>query len=486
MQEAARNIRNAVHRQVRRHAQNRNNRRAQEQRQRRELAHIRLFRFIGNLLRRVLFPEQADVELNHVRAGQTAGEQVNPFRAAVKHRQRAHAFLRKQLGILHDALVDKRLGHIARESRHAHQTERAHQERKMQNGLFASESAHIIQIQLVQVHVNHTGSHEQDELEERMVDHVEQRTACGKRVLFSQQAAHGDARQDKADLAHRGACQRALEVDGEHRQNRAAEHRDQSQHENEVAPRRACPKDVRRYGDNAKDTGFRQDAGEQRGRRSGCNRMCLRQPDVQREHARLRAEAKQDADARRPDDALIRAGGSRGIQFGNRQRSQLMPEQEQTHQHDHAADDGDRQIGFRRTHRAGRFIVRNPCIRRKGHDLKEHKRRKQIRGQENADRRALRQQEKEVVAVAVAIVMGKVIAGKQRRHQPHHARHQRIQRTEAVQLEAQPETAEAGNRGGKLLPATTSPIAPAATINPPDSRAEPPCRAVPYFLRPTR
>ena len=134
-----------------------------------------------------------------------------------------------------------------------------------------------------------------------------------------------------------------------------------------------------------------------------------------------------------------------------------MPEQEQTHQHDHAADDGDCQIGFRRTHRAGRFIVRNPCIRRKGHDLKEHERRKQIRGQENADRRALRQHEKEVVAVAVAIVMGEVIAGKQRRHQPHHARHQRIQRTEAVQLEAQPETTEAGNRGGKLFPRNNKP-----------------------------
>ena len=47
--------------------------------------------------------------------------------------------------------------------------------------------------------------------------------------------------------------------------------------------------------------------------------------------------------------------------------------------------------------------------------------------------------------------MREIIAGKQRGHQPHHARHQRVQRTETVELEAQPEAAEARNHGGKLF-----------------------------------
>lgn len=47
--------------------------------------------------------------------------------------------------------------------------------------------------------------------------------------------------------------------------------------------------------------------------------------------------------------------------------------------------------------------------------------------------------------------MRKVIAGKQRGHQPHHARHQRIQRAEAVELKAQAEAAETRNPGGQLF-----------------------------------
>ena len=76
----------------------------------------------------------------------------------------------------------------------------------MQNRLFAAESAHVVQVQLVQVHIHHACRHEQHQLEERMVDHVEQRAARRQRVLLAQQTAHRDARQDEADLAHRGAC----------------------------------------------------------------------------------------------------------------------------------------------------------------------------------------------------------------------------------------------------------------------------------------
>lgn len=116
IQEAACDIRDFIHRQVRREAQNRHNRRAQEERQRGELAHVRFFRLIGNLLRRVLLPEQADIQLDHVRARQAAGEQVNPFRAAVEQRQRAHALFREQLGVFHNALVNQRLGDVTGEA----------------------------------------------------------------------------------------------------------------------------------------------------------------------------------------------------------------------------------------------------------------------------------------------------------------------------------------------------------------------------------
>ena len=57
-----------------------------------------------------------------------------------------------------------------------------------------------------------------------MVEHVQHRAFGGQGVVFAKQALHADAHQDKADLAHGGAGQGALQVDGHQGQQRADAH----------------------------------------------------------------------------------------------------------------------------------------------------------------------------------------------------------------------------------------------------------------------
>ena len=207
-------------------------------------------------------------------------------------------------------------------------------------------------------------------------------------------------------------------------------------------------------GQDAPDAGLGQRAGKEgRGRGRG-DRMGLRQPDMEGEHARLRAEAKEDAGSRRIEHGPLARRLRRGIEGVELQGPQPGVEKEDSHQGDEAADDGNGQIGLGRADRPRRLLLDHPGEGGEGHDLKEDEGRIEIGGQEDAHRCAEGQELEEIVSVAV-VVMGEIIGRKEQGHRPHEGEHQTVDRAEAVVFQAQAETAdpaelrrEIGARGG--------------------------------------
>ena len=111
---------------------------------------------------------------------------------------------------------------------------------------------------------------------------------------------------------------------------------------------------------------------------------------MQREYTRLRPKAKQQADRTGNNTAISAvplhlACFHRCRKPGKLQRSQLPIQEEQPHQHNQPADNRNCQIGLRSPERFLRFLVGYPCIRSKGHDLKEYKYGKEVRRKKYTD-----------------------------------------------------------------------------------------------------
>ena len=146
----------------------------------------------------------------------------------------------------------------------------------------------------MQMHVDGSGAHEEDKLKQGMIDHVQHCTLGSKAAFLAQEALAGNADENKSDLAHGRACQRALEINREQTEQGTEEHGDAAEKQNHQAPHGIVAEYRERDGQDAEDAGLGQDAGEQsRGRCRG-NRVCLGQPDMHREHAALGAKAKED------------------------------------------------------------------------------------------------------------------------------------------------------------------------------------------------
>ena len=84
---------------------------------------------------------------------------------------------------------------------------------EQERGLFPAKAADLVKFQLVQVHIDHPGAEEEDQLDQRMADHMQERSVHGQAVMFprlGKQDRHADPCQDKANLGNRGAGQRPL------------------------------------------------------------------------------------------------------------------------------------------------------------------------------------------------------------------------------------------------------------------------------------
>ena len=173
--------------------------------------------------------------------------------------------------------------------------------------------------------------------------------------------------------------------------------------------------------------------------------MGLWQPDVQREHTRLGAEAHQAASAGTVQlpPVLRRHLGGQLRQPGKLQRAQQMSQPQQTHQQRHTADDRHRQIGVRSPQGLGRLILRHPHIGGEGHHLKEHEQGEQIPGQKHPHQGPLGQKPEEVVAVA-PLGGGKVGRGHRAGTCPQQCRHYRQQPSQAPGGKVQTQAANPG------------------------------------------
>lgn len=91
--------------------------------------------------------------------------------------------------------------------------ERAHQKAEQERRLFPAKAADLVKFQLVQVHIDHPGAEEENQLDQRMAEHMQERSAHGQAVMFPrlrEQNRHADPCQDKTNLGNGGAGQRPL------------------------------------------------------------------------------------------------------------------------------------------------------------------------------------------------------------------------------------------------------------------------------------
>ena len=325
-----------------------------------------------------------------------------------------------QLGdVFQNALMQQAFAvEAAAEGRDTGDGDRADQEGDVQHCLAPAEAPHLVQVQPVQVHVDDAGAHEQAQLEQRMVHHVLQRPVRGQAALPAQQHRHGKPHGDKADLADGGAGERTLEVHGKEGQQGAQEHGHRGKAEQQAPEGRVPVHQAGADNDQPEHAALGQDAGQQRRRGRRGDRVRLRQPDVQREHARLGREAEKRQPGRGRDDRRAAVNAHSLPQPVKGERSQLVPQQEEAHQRRQAADHRHGEIGAGRAHGAGRLLMRDPGIAGQGHDLKKDQGRIQVIRIENAEGRAQGQQIEEIVAVAVVIVR-EVFRGEQPRQHPH-------------------------------------------------------------------
>ena len=139
------------------------------------MRHAVEFRLTG----RVLLPENADVQLRHVRDGQSAADEEEHFNRLVAHpRAACRLHFANQF---QQPFVQQTLAVVpAAQRRDARNAQRPQQERNVQQDLPAPEAADTVQVKLMDVHKHHAGRHEQHQLQQRMVHHVRQRAGSGQ------------------------------------------------------------------------------------------------------------------------------------------------------------------------------------------------------------------------------------------------------------------------------------------------------------------
>ena len=125
-----------------------------------------------------LLPKDRHVDFGEIRRRQTAGEEEQPL-----HRRN-----RPQVAmvcVLHNGLMHQRLADIAAETGDTCQRASAAEENHMEQGLSATETANVVQVEGVGVIIHHTGEEEEHQLHQRVVHHVQHRAVGSQGVLLT-------------------------------------------------------------------------------------------------------------------------------------------------------------------------------------------------------------------------------------------------------------------------------------------------------------
>ena len=385
------------------------------------------------------FHEDRHEQLRHIGHSQPPGEQENIL----------HSLQRSSPAIFHDALVQQSLADITAKKRNPPDSQRTDEENALQQRIFPAKAPDIVQVQGMGIHVHHPGGHKQHQLYQGVVHHVQKRSmGCQYTVFrlpfYPGHAQHPDSHQDETNLGHRGTGQRPLQIHREHCQQSAPQHGDHPQRQYQPAPFPVPGKQAAAQNQDTVNTRFGQNAGQQRGSRGRGHRMGLWQPDVQRESPRLGPEAEEHAGAGRIQQIPLPAVCSGGGQFADRQRPQLMVQQENAHEHHKPSCHRHGQVGVRRPQRRPVLLLGHPHIGGEGHYLKKDKCGVQIRGQEHSQGSPQSPQQKQVKTAAM-VQMGKIFPGENRRHHPHERRHTAVNRPKSVQHEPQSQAADIRN-----------------------------------------
>ena len=81
------------------------------------------------------------------------------------------------------------------------------------SGFLPPKSPDIIEMQLMKVHIHSARTQKQNQLDQGVIDHVQERSPDSQQVSLTrpgEDTGHADACQNKTDLGHRGAGQRPL------------------------------------------------------------------------------------------------------------------------------------------------------------------------------------------------------------------------------------------------------------------------------------
>lgn len=167
---------------------------------------------------------------------------------------------------------------------------------------------------------------------------------------------------------------------------------------------------------------------------AGGDRVRLRQPDVQREHARLGTEAEQHAQRRCPQRTAVFDGRARRAQLGDHERPRQVVKQQKPHQRHESAEHGDGQIRLSGGESALRLLLHDPDVGAETHQLEEEERRVEVGGEKHARREAETEQEEEVVPPQV-VVMAEILRREECRDKPHEADDRAVELAEAVEAE---------------------------------------------------
>ena len=166
-------------------------------------------------------------------------------------------------------------------------------------GHATQQAAQAIQLEVVDGALERAGAEEQERLEDGVVDRVQQRR--GERharpaglTLLAQDQRGAEAEQDDADVLDRVQREQALQLMLEEGVDDSAEGRDRAQRDHRHAePERRPVEPLEEHAHEAVQRDLDHHAAHERRDVRGGERVRARQPDVQRHHARLGAEADQ-------------------------------------------------------------------------------------------------------------------------------------------------------------------------------------------------
>ena len=110
----------------------------------------------------ILFQKDADKQLGHIGNRQPAAEKKDPFHAF--HYDNAVPCRFQKLNILYDALVQQYFADIAAEEGNAGDCECTGENNCCEQRLSPAEATNIVQVKLVDIHVDCTRRHKEDQL----------------------------------------------------------------------------------------------------------------------------------------------------------------------------------------------------------------------------------------------------------------------------------------------------------------------------------